>query len=227
MRKTCMVKGLCGMAALMMVCFLTACDDSESEPEPVIGKSTTVIDETMTVDEAGVISGGTVDTANGEGNATGTAQLMVPAGAVATLLDGTYPAAGTVKTVLIVSDWDSEPTFVDSDFTVEENPYGNPTEVTTGGFAEVYLEDSAGSKIRMFNQNLQITIDVTNPDISEGEQVEIWRYDEETGWTAHAPEVNVYDDDGLKVTFNTMHTTYYVIVADTDPVTTGSGGTTI
>lgn len=227
MRKTWMVKGLCVLAALMMVSFLAACDDSESTPEPVIGKSTTVTDESMTVDEAGVISGGTVDTANGEGNATGTAQLMVPADAVSMLMDGSYPTAGTVKVVLTVSDWDSEPTFVDGDFTVEENPYGNATEVITGGFAEVYLEDSAGNKIRRFQQSLKMIIDVTNPDIVEDDQVEIWRYDEETGWDVHAREVNVYDDEGLKVAFNTNHTTYYVIVYYTTPATTGSaGGTT-
>lgn len=236
-------KGLLVIVALMAVVFLTSCDDSEDEPEVFVGKSTMLETDTLTVSAEGELSGGTFSTADGSGNATGVAMLEVERGTLAYLISNVFPQPGIVNLVMIVSDWNSEPTFVDSDFTVtilveEEDDLGVVTrgkvtpgvlttgEVTTAGFVEIYMVDTAGDRIRKFGQNLTITLDVTNPNVEEGDLLEIWMYDEGEGWKIHSPEVNVYDENGLKIQFTTDHLTTFVPVVDFQVIATGSGGTT-
>ncbi len=219
-------KGLLVIAALMAVFFLTSCDDSEDEPEVFVGKSTTLQTDTLTVSADGELSGGTFSTVDGSGNATGEAMLEVDRGTLAYLISNVFPEPGFVDLVITVSDWDSEPTFVSGDFTVSPDPYGNTSEVTTAGFVDIYMVDAAGDRIRKFGQNLTITLDVTNPNVEEGDLLEIWMYDEGEGWKIHSPEVNVYDENGLKIQFTTDHLTTFVPVVDFQVIATGSGGTT-
>jgi hypothetical protein len=164
--------------------------------------STAIEDTSLTATDSGVLTDTetTISTVGAEGSGESNATVVVPANTVGDLADE-RPATGEITTTVTASDYDSVATFPGSSFNVTID--GGDYRMDPAGFVDVKMFDADGNRLKTFSPPLQISFTIVDPAVELGDVLELWRWDDDTGWI-FMQDITVEElAGGLGVSFET------------------------